>query len=117
MSRPKGTPKTGGRTKGTPNKTTKEVKEWLNVLLDGGRGRFEQALLNLSAEDYVKTYMGLLNYVAPKMQAVSLQASLAAEYSNLEKLLDKAPDKVIDAIADKILEMQRRSKDEQQELS
>ena len=61
--------------------------------------------------------MGLLSYVAPKMQAVSLQASLAAEYSNLEKLLDKAPDKVIDAIADKILEMQRRSKDKQQDLS
>ena len=47
MARPKGTPKTGGRAKGTPNKTTKEVKEWLNVLLDGGRGRFEQALLDL----------------------------------------------------------------------
>ena len=35
LGRPKGTPKTGGRTAGTPNKATREFRETINKLLEG----------------------------------------------------------------------------------
>lgn len=34
VGRPKGTPKTGGRTKGTPNKATKDAKEMIVKIVD-----------------------------------------------------------------------------------
>jgi len=111
MGRAKGTPKTGGRKAGTPNKTTKEVKEWVSGLLTDGRARFEQALLQLSPEEYIKTYMGLMPYITPKMQAISLDASLEAEYKNLERLLDNAPNEFVDEIAKRVRELQRKAID------
>lgn len=99
----------GGRKAGTPNKTTKEVKDWVSGLLTDGRARFEQSLLQVSPEDYIKTYMGLLPYVTPKMQAISLDATLEAEYKNLERLLDDAPNDVVDEIARRVVELQKRA--------
>ena len=99
----------GGRKAGTPNKATKEVKEWVSGLLTDGRARFEQALLQLSPEEYIKTYMGLMPYVTPKMQAISLDASLEAEYKNLERLLDNAPNEFVDEIARRVMELQKKA--------
>ena len=99
----------GGRKAGTPNKATKEVKEWINELLTDGRARFEQALLQVTPEDYIKTYMGLLSYVTPKMQAISVEASLEAEYKNLERLLDEAPNEFVDEIANRVVKLQNRA--------
>ena len=53
MSRTKGTPKTGGRAKGTPNKATKEVREWIYELLAGQRSHFEKCLKQLAPEEFV----------------------------------------------------------------
>ena len=44
MGRAKGTPKTGGRKAGTPNKTTTDIKTWVANILDGGRADFEKRL-------------------------------------------------------------------------
>lgn len=99
----------GGRKAGTPNKTTKEVKDWVSGLLTDGRARFEQSLLQISPEDYIKTYMGLLPYVTPKMQAVTLEATLEAEYKQIEHLLDNAPSDAIDEIAKRVLALQKRA--------
>jgi hypothetical protein len=101
----------GGRKAGTPNKTTKEVKEWVSGLLEDGRARFESALLQVSPEDYIKTYMGLLPYVTPKMQAISLDATLEAEYKSLERLLDNAPNEFVDEIARRVRELQKKASD------
>jgi hypothetical protein len=37
MPRPKGTPKTGGRQKGSPNRVTRAVKEFLTELVDDAK--------------------------------------------------------------------------------
>ena len=47
MARPKGTPKTGGRVKGTPNKVTYSLKEWITSLIDKQRTQIEQDLQEL----------------------------------------------------------------------
>ena len=102
MSRTKGTPRTGGRAKGTPNKATKEVREWIYELLAGQRSHFEECLKQLTPEDFVRSYMGLMVYVAPKMQAVSVKATLEEDYRRLMQLIDTAPEEFVDRIAAKI---------------
>lgn len=47
MGRAKGTPKTGGRKAGTPNKATTDIKTWVANILDGGRADFEKRLANV----------------------------------------------------------------------
>lgn len=37
--RPKGTPKTGGRKRGTPNKATVQIKEWAREFVEDAEGR------------------------------------------------------------------------------
>lgn len=47
MSRPKGTPKTGGRKAGTPNKVTQDAREWLTQLVEGNRVWVQQEKLSI----------------------------------------------------------------------
>ena len=112
MGRAKGTPKTGGRVKGTPNKATKEVREWIYELLSSERTHFEKCLKKLEPEDFVKAYMSLMVYVAPKMQAVSVKATLEEEYRRLMELIDTAPEEFVDRIAAKIKELNMASNGE-----
>jgi nicotinic acid mononucleotide adenylyltransferase len=57
--------KTGGRTKGTPNKITKEVKEKLQVLID--KTIDELTTANLSVSHKLKLLELALNYTLPKL--------------------------------------------------
>ena len=57
--------KTGGRTKGTPNKITKEVKEKLQVLID--KTVDELTTANLSVSHKLKLLELALNYTLPKL--------------------------------------------------
>lgn len=41
MSRAKGTPKTGGRAKGTPNKITGTLKDFVSGLIDDNREQMQ----------------------------------------------------------------------------
>lgn len=73
MSRTKndGRGRLGGREKGTPNKITADMKAWIAEILNDGRGRFMDSLNDLESSEYIRVYMGLLNYVIPKRQAIS----------------------------------------------
>ena len=43
-----------------------------------------------------------MTYVLPRQQAISMEAQVELEYKELEKLLDKAPDKVVDALLERM---------------
>lgn len=109
MPRPKndGRGRLGGRAKGTPNKTTSTVKEWLTQLVDSNRKQIEKDLKAMEPAERVKLFALLLNYIVPKQQAVSVEATMQAEYQEMEKLLQNAPDAVIDKIAERIKEIER----------
>ena len=74
--RKKGTPKTGGRKKGTPNKVTTDVKTWLAGLIDNNRKQVEDDLSQLEPKERIMIFERLLQYVVPKQQAVSAQIDL-----------------------------------------
>ncbi len=95
-----GNPK--GRPKGAKGKATTDLKTWVAEILDGGREKFEQALKCIPPQDYIKTFMGLLNYSLPKLQSMSPNEMLDAEYKKLEQLLESMPDEAIDKIVERV---------------
>ena len=108
VGRKKGTEKTGGRKKGTPNKISGTVKEWVAAIIDTNRNKFEEDLKLLEPGERVRVISNLLQYVTPKMQSVSPGEMLDAEYRKLEELLESMPNAAIDEIIKRI----NRLKDE-----
>lgn len=101
MSRPKGIPKTGGRQKGSQNKATAELKEWIGSLIDQNREQLEDDLMSLEPEQRWKVISGLLGYVTPKMQAMSAEVNLA-----------QLPEEALDQITSEILNNLKNDKNE-----
>ena len=107
--RRKGTEKTGGRKKGTPNRISGTVKEWIASIIDTNRNKFEEDLELLEPGDRVRVISNLLQYVTPKMQSVSPGEMLDAEYRKLEELLESAPDEAIGRIVERINKLKDES--------
>ena len=112
MGRPKGTPKTGGRKAGTPNKTTTDMKIWVANILDGGRDDFARRLANLSDMDYIRTYTGLLGYVMPKLSPSNPDDILRKEKEMMAEIMLSMPDVFIDRLARRLHELQKKENDE-----
>ena len=70
MGRPKGTHKTGGRKKGTPNKTTKEIKPLLHSILNKEIENLPKLIKQLEPKERVDAITKLLPYIVPKMKQV-----------------------------------------------
>ena len=61
--------KTGGRQKGTPNRTTKEAREFLESIVFGHFDSIDEVLKNMKDEDkakYIDALNKLLQYILPK---------------------------------------------------
>ncbi len=56
----------GGRAKGTPNKISGTVKEWLQAVIDSNREQFEDDLKSLEPNERIKVISNLFQYVVPK---------------------------------------------------
>lgn len=123
MPRKKGTPKTGGRQKGTPNKTTAAVKNYIAEALgdymqptaptdaEDAPPTFGRDFAALTPADRVRAMTQLAGYVIPKQQALSVAEQTQVEAEALTQWLETAPDEAIDAIAAKVLELQARNAD------
>lgn len=68
VGRPEGLPKTGGRTKGTPNKITKEVRETIQEILDNELKEIPTLLATLEPKDRLYFLTRLLPFVIPKLK-------------------------------------------------
>lgn len=74
VGRKKGTIKTGGRTAGTPNRTTKEARELLEQILFGQIDNVNEALDNIrdkSEDKYIDAMSKLFRYVLPQKTDVT----------------------------------------------
>ena len=99
-----------GRPKGIPNKTTTDLRQWVKSLLDDNRGVFEADLKNIDSAQRLNVLEKLMQYCIPKQTQVDAKAQVAAEYEQLERLLQCAPDDAVQRIADKVMELQKLSK-------
>lgn len=68
MSREKGTIKTGGRAKGTPNKITKNVREFLFEVVQNNMPQLENDIQQLEPKERWQIVSGLLPYIVTKKE-------------------------------------------------
>ena len=64
--------KTGGRTKGTANKTTAELREKFSLLLDSNFDKLQNDIDLLEPKDRIKTILELAKFVVPTLKAIDL---------------------------------------------
>lgn len=89
-----GNPK--GRPKGTPNKLTSTVREWIAELIDSNRDQVEKDLKALKPIERVQMIERLMQYVVPKRQAVSA----AIDFSQLtDSQLDEVVNRLTQGIS------------------
>ena len=58
--------------------------------------------MSLPPVERVKVYTNLINYILPKLQAVSVEEQIAIEYRELVKFIETVPDEVADKIAQRV---------------
>lgn len=68
MSREKGQPKTGGREKGTPNRVTKNIREWIFDIIQENTDTLETDLKSLEPKERWQIINGLLPYIVTKRE-------------------------------------------------
>ncbi len=87
----------GGRQKGTPNKATTSLRQWLQTVLDENREKFLQDLSVLTPAQRVNTIVKLLDFSLPKLQAI--QASVDFDHltnDQINAIIDKLAEDVSD---------------------
>jgi len=99
-----------GRPKGVQNKVSGELKVWVQKLLDENRQTFESDLKNIDPVQRLQILEKMLNYCVPRLQSISIEEQVKAEYSELETLLHKMPDELIDRISEKVVKLRELSK-------
>jgi hypothetical protein len=95
MGRNKGIPKTGGRTKGTANKITVDMKEFVTMLLIKNQKQLERDFLYMEADDRWKIAEKLMQFVIPKQKSVENSISF-------DRLSDEQIDQVINGLVNSI---------------
>lgn len=88
-----GNPK--GRVKGTPNKTTTDLRQWINSFIDDNRQQIKEDWLMLEPKDRIQLFEKLLKYTLPTLQAIQIE-------TDFEKLTDEQLDTIINELKSKV---------------
>ena len=87
--RQKGTIKTGGRQKGSPNKVTSAVKDCISKMLTDytNSEQFMKDFAELEPKERLMIAERLMNYVVPKMQSVAVEDTNKDKNSTVAMLI------------------------------
>ncbi|HEY8658802.1 MAG TPA: hypothetical protein VIL78_07180 [Hanamia sp.] len=80
-----------GRPKGIPNKTTTDLRQWINNFIDDNRVQIKEDWQSLEPKDRIVLFEKLLKYSLPTLQATSLT-------TDFEKLTDENLDAIINQL-------------------
>ena len=95
----------GGRQPGSQNKVTKDLKEWITKIITSQQATIEKDFEALEAKDRIMLFEKLLAYVVPRRQSIDV----SQEYKELERLLNTLPDEAIEAISNKIINLNKEN--------
>lgn len=62
----------GGRPKGSANKETKKVRDWIGKFLENNTSTLEQDIMSLDPKDRVNSILSLMEYSVPKLARTEL---------------------------------------------
>jgi hypothetical protein len=99
--------KVAGRTKGTPNKTTAELRQLVASIVEKNINKVNDDLAKMQPKDRVAMLEKLMAYVLPRMQAITANVSAGVEQScriDFGKLSDKNITEIADKVQDAIKE-------------
>jgi len=99
-----------GRPLGRPNKATRATKDWIVALIEENKELIREDLKNMDSTSRVRAVFSLLNFITPKQQSISIEEQTKMEEDALLAFLEKAPEEAINAIAEKVLELGQRNK-------
>lgn len=83
----------GGRQKGTPNRVTRDLREWVARLIDDNRDQLEDDLQALDPKERLDVVEKYMQYVLPRRQAVRADVSV-------DELSDEQIDAIVKRLAD-----------------
>jgi len=95
----------GGRQPGSQNKVTKDLKEWITKTITSQQATIEKDFEALESKDRIMLFEKLLAYVVPRRQSIDV----SQEYKELERLLNTLPDEAIEAISNKIINLNKEN--------
>lgn len=93
MSRPKGINKTGGRAKGTPNKTSQEMRDKIQDVLMDNWGKVNKDMQKLKPKERLDFMVKLLPYITPKLNNTDFKFDFSA-------LTEEQLDTIIERLTD-----------------
>lgn len=93
-----------GRPKGKPNRITNDLRDVLQAVLSREitPAKLSAMLKGLEPQQRLNALTKLLEFSIPKLQSVSIEAQINAEFEALEKLLNNSPETAIDLIYERI---------------
>ena len=80
-----------GKPKGATNKTTTDLRKWINQFIDDNREQIQKDWKGLEPKDRLVMFEKLLKYSLPTLQATSMDVSF-------EKLTDEQLDEIINQL-------------------
>ena len=72
----KGRTKTGGRSKGTPNRSTEELRAMLSAFVDKNMDAMQKDFDELAPRERVRSMIDLMKFVLPTLRAIDNRDTL-----------------------------------------
>lgn len=88
----------GGRAKGTPNKTTSSLRNWVRLFVTRNTKQMQSNFDALDPKEQWDVLVKLLQYIIPKQQAVAAAATV-----DLNALTDDQINQVVEQIAANVM--------------
>ncbi len=98
-----------GRPKGATNKTSSEIRQAFQMLVENNLEQLEDDLQACDADKRIGFILKLSEFFLPRMQSMTIENQLELEYKQLEVLLSKATPEAIEQISSKILTLKNYS--------
>lgn len=94
----------GGRPKGSKNRADQELKQWLQMLVDGQRTQFEKDLKKVNPAQRLAILERLMSFLIPKQQSLSTEDRLRIEYDQILSIIKQTPEDGLEMLERKITE-------------
>lgn len=88
-----------GRPKGSQNKSTKDIRELFNTLLESNLTQIQKDITELSPKDRINVMLKISEFVIPKLRSVEMDSKFSDEaYKDYErlKLAEERTDRMTD---------------------